>query len=222
MSITLTTKQEILDYLLHQGQASAQELAQALAVSPQAIRRHLKDLEEEQLIRYEVQANGVGRPHNHYSLTDIGRDRLRTLPNTTPGRNEFALELLDTLTETLGQSQMEEILHQQWKRKAAIYLQQLGEQPLMERLAGLVKLRQSEGYRAEFFPVDSDHQPPKKFVLTEYNCAIANVAKAFPSICDHELEMFAAALPDCQVTRTHWLVNGEHRCGYLIAWAGLG
>jgi DeoR family transcriptional regulator, suf operon transcriptional repressor len=35
-------------------------------------------------------------------------------------------------------------------------------------------------------------------------------------VCDHELEMFAVALQDCQVERTHWLVNGEHRCGYLI------
>lgn len=222
MSITLTTKQEILEYLLHQGQASAQELAQALAVSPQAIRRHLKDLEEEQLIQYTIQASGIGRPQNHYALTELGRDRLRTLPNHPPSRNEFALELLETLTETLEQPQIETILRQQWTRKAATYRQQLGNQPLLERLSGLVKLRQAEGYRAEFFPLDTDNGSSKKFVLTEYNCAIANVAKAFPSICDHELEMFAAALPDCEVTRTHWLVNGEHRCGYLIAWTGLG
>ena len=28
--------------------------------------------------------------------------------------------------------------------------------------------------------------------------------------------MFAVALPDCSVERTHWLVKGEHLCGYLI------
>jgi DeoR family suf operon transcriptional repressor len=28
--------------------------------------------------------------------------------------------------------------------------------------------------------------------------------------------MFAIALDDCTVERTHWIVNGEHRCGYLI------
>jgi DeoR family suf operon transcriptional repressor len=28
--------------------------------------------------------------------------------------------------------------------------------------------------------------------------------------------MFQLALPDCSVERTHWLVQGEHRCGYLI------
>jgi DeoR family transcriptional regulator, suf operon transcriptional repressor len=52
--------------------------------------------------------------------------------------------------------------------------------------------------------------------LTEYNCAISQIAASYPSVCGNELEMFAIALPDCQVERTHWLVGGEHRCGYLI------
>jgi DeoR family suf operon transcriptional repressor len=50
----------------------------------------------------------------------------------------------------------------------------------------------------------------------EHNCAISNVAESFPSVCGHELEMFAAVLPDCTVERTHWIINGEHRCGYLV------
>ncbi|NEQ86496.1 MAG: iron-sulfur cluster biosynthesis transcriptional regulator SufR, partial [Moorea sp. SIO2I5] len=53
-------------------------------------------------------------------------------------------------------------------------------------------------------------------ILTEYNCVISNVAESYPSVCGHELEMFAAVLPDCTVERTHWLNNGEHQCGYLI------
>jgi len=28
--------------------------------------------------------------------------------------------------------------------------------------------------------------------------------------------MFEEILADCTVERTHWIVNGEHRCGYLI------
>jgi DeoR family suf operon transcriptional repressor len=28
--------------------------------------------------------------------------------------------------------------------------------------------------------------------------------------------MFAAVLPDCTVERTHWIIDGEHRCGYLV------
>jgi len=35
-------------------------------------------------------------------------------------------------------------------------------------------------------------------------------------VCDHELELFATALPDCTVERTHWIVDGQHQCGYLV------
>ena len=54
------------------------------------------------------------------------------------------------------------------------------------------------------------------FVIAEYNCAIAHIAESYPTVCGHELAMFAIALPDCSVERTHWLVNGEHQCGYLV------
>jgi DeoR family suf operon transcriptional repressor len=70
----------------------------------------------------------------------------------------------------------------------------------------------AEWHRAE--PLAEDLSP--RYVITEYNCAISQIAQSFPTVCGHELEMFELALPDCQVTRTHWLVNGEHRCGYLI------
>ena len=54
------------------------------------------------------------------------------------------------------------------------------------------------------------------FIVKEYNCTIANVAESFPSLCDYELELFNAALENCRVERTHWMMDGEHRCGYLI------
>ena len=62
-----TTKQDILEYLLKHSQGKASDLATALDVSPQAIRRHLKDLEAEGLVLYSstVQA-GMGRPQHIY------------------------------------------------------------------------------------------------------------------------------------------------------------
>jgi DeoR family suf operon transcriptional repressor len=87
-----------------------------------------------------------------------------------------------------------------------------------------MELRRAEGYMAECYPVESVEVGicdraglSERFVLMEHNCAISNVAETFPSVCGNELEMFAALLPDCIVERTHWIINGEHRCGYLIA-----
>lgn len=208
-----STKQDILQHLLKHHQARAQELAEALEISPQAIRRHLKDLEAEGLIEHQAKQLGMGRPQHLYQLSQKGRDRF---PNRY---GEFAVSLLDTLAETVGTEQVSTLLQKQWQRKAAEYRARVGTGSLPERVKKLVELRKSEGYMAECHVINgsnSDGDAGERLILTEHNCAISNVAESFPSVCGHELEMFAAILPDCQVERTHWMNNGEHQCGYLI------
>lgn len=205
-----STKQDILQHLLRQGQATAHELADTLDISPQAIRRHLKDLEAEGLILHQSVQMGMGRPQYIYKLSQEGRDRF---PNRYA---DFAVSFLDTLTNTLGQEKTRSLLRQHWERKALEYRDRVGGGSLQERVAKLVALRRSEGFMAEWYPVESDHDNNPQFILTEHNCAISQVANTFPTVCGHELEMFATALQDCKVERTHWIVNGEHQCGYLI------
>ncbi|KYC40454.1 transcriptional regulator [Scytonema hofmannii PCC 7110] len=214
-----STKQDILEYLLKHSQATAFDLADALDVSPQAIRRHLKDLEAEQLLTLlsSVQG-GMGRPQHIYQLTRQGKERLNIKVSERLGDSygRFAVSLLDTLAETVGVDEVSSILRKQWERKAQDYRERVGDAPLSERVATLVELRKAEGYMAEYHPVASGESLDEQFILTEHNCAISNVAESFPSVCGHELEMFAAVLPDCTVERTHWIINGEHRCGYLV------
>ncbi|NEQ31975.1 MAG: iron-sulfur cluster biosynthesis transcriptional regulator SufR [Leptolyngbya sp. SIO4C5] len=207
-----STKEDILQYLMKHGEATAQTLAERLSVSPQAIRRHLKDLEADELIEHQAVQAGMGRPNYFYCLSSKGRDRFPTQYDT------FALSLLDTLAETVGQEEVKVLLRKQWERKALAYRQKVGTGSLQERVNNLVKLRQAEGYMAEWHEVDPtrDEHPAPGYVITEYNCAISHIAESYPSVCGHELEMFQVALPDCAVSRTHWIVDGEHRCGYLV------
>jgi DeoR family transcriptional regulator, suf operon transcriptional repressor len=206
-----STKQDILEYLLKQGQAIAQDLAIALDISPQAVRRHLKDLQTEGSIVYQSVSAGTGRPQHIYHLSQKGRERF-------PDRyDRFAISFLDTLVENIGHEQAGKILHQHWQKKSIDYRRKLGDGVLVDRVAKLVELRRQEGYMAEYHSLDGRDD---KFILTEYNCAISQVATSFPAVCGHELEMFSTALADCQVERTHWLVDGEHQCGYLISMTG--
>ncbi|MDJ0592849.1 MAG: iron-sulfur cluster biosynthesis transcriptional regulator SufR [Pleurocapsa sp. MO_226.B13] len=204
-----STKQNILQHLLKQGQATAQQLARDLKISKQAVRRHLNELEAEGLITYQLVQQKMGRPQHLYQLSDRGRDRL------SPQKyGEFAVSFLDTLAETVGKEQVSKVLEKQWKRKAAEYRDRLGQGTLAQRIAKLVELRKEEGYMAELHQVSTTEE--EQFILVEYNCAIYDVAESYPSICGHELEMFAAVLPDCNVQRTHWINDGEHQCGYCI------
>ncbi|PZO39354.1 MAG: iron-sulfur cluster biosynthesis transcriptional regulator SufR [Shackletoniella antarctica] len=207
-----STKDDILTYLLKRGEATAHDLAKHFEVSAQAIRRHLKDLEAEELIEHRVVQEGMGRPNHLYQVSAKGRDRF---PHKY---DEFALSLLNTLLETVGKDQVGTLLRKQWERKALEYRDRLGTGHLTERVARLVQLRKAEGYMSEWHEVnDGDtRQAGSGYVITEYNCAISHIAESFPSICGHELEMFQMALGDCSVERTHWLVQGEHHCGYLV------
>ena len=208
-----STKEDILNYLLKHGQAKASELAQALEITPQATRRHLKDLETEDLIEYQSQQVGLGRPQHIYYLSKRGRDRF---PNCY---REFAVSFLNTLTETVGEQQVGEVLRKQWERKAEDYRQRIGNGTLKERINKLVKLRQEEGYMAEihlFNPKNGYQSLKEGYILAEHHCAISEVAESYPTVCGHELEMFAEVLPDCTVERTNWINEGEHNCGYLI------
>ena len=204
-----TTKQNILQYLLKQGQATAQQLATAFDLSSQAIRRHLGELEAEGLIDHDAMQKGMGRPQYRYKLSNQGRALF-------PHRyEEFAVSFLDALAETEGEEWVAKVLEKQWQKKAREYRDRVGDGTLQERVTRLVQLRQEEGYMAELHQTDTA-ESQQQFVLTEYNCAISEVAESYPRICDHELAMFAGILPDCQVERTHWVNDGEHLCGYLI------
>ncbi|MBD2678524.1 MULTISPECIES: iron-sulfur cluster biosynthesis transcriptional regulator SufR [Nostoc] len=215
-----STKQEILEYLHKHEKATAIELAEVLEVSKQAIRRHLKDLETEELVLFSISEQaGMGRPQHVYQLSRQGRDRLHRTMSDKFGdaSGNFAVSLLDTLAETVGYDQFKSILQKQWERKAKEYRDRVGNGSLKERVANLVELRKAEGFMAEYHSVDvPDSSRGESFILLEHNCAISNVAESFPTICGHELQMFAAVLPDCTVERTHWIINGEHRCGYLV------
>lgn len=204
-----TTKLQILQYLLKHDQVTARELAQVLQISPQAIRRHLKDLEGEELISFVVGQATSGRPQHIYELTAKGQ---HLFPHSY---DQFAIAFLDTLAETVGKDQVSVILQKQWQRKALHYRQSVGNGSLGDRLNNLVALRQAEGYMAECHQTEGEAKQAG-YIFIEHNCAISNVAESFPSVCGHELEMFSMVLPDCKVERTHSLVEGEHRCGYLI------
>jgi DeoR family suf operon transcriptional repressor len=209
-----STKEDILQCLLRQERATAHELANILRMSPQAIRRHLKDLETEGLLDHHSVQGEMGRPQFFYSLSKLGR-------NHFPRRyGDFAVSFLDTLVETVGEKQVGEVLRKQWERKAEEYRQRIGSGSLVDRVKKLVHIRRQEGYMAEIHSLEENFTAlapsGEQYILAEHNCAIADVAESYPKVCDHELEMFTLVLPDCTVERINWMNQGEHNCGYLI------
>jgi DeoR family suf operon transcriptional repressor len=201
------TREAALTLLLRQGEATATDLSEQLAVSVQAMRRHLRGLEEEGLVEASPSSEGPGRPSNHWRLTPVGRNQF------PDGGEQFALGLLQSLAASLPPDMVTKLLRQQAMVKGASDRHLIGEGSLAERLERLVELRRQEGYVSECSR-DSDG---RSWCMREFRCSVARLADQFPQICDQELQQIRHTFPDCSVERVHWRLEGGHSCGFRLA-----
>jgi DeoR family suf operon transcriptional repressor len=182
---------------------TTKELASRVGASLNAVRHHLRELEEQGLVGYERQHRGVGAPAFAYRLTAAGEELF-------PKRYEATLtSLLDHMVQRDGHAGTVARLESRYDALAAQLREQLANAPLHERLAAVTRLLTSEGYMAEA-TVSGDTA-----TLTEHNCAIRLVAERFPEICAAEARFLAAVLGGV-VQRERHILSGCHTCEYRV------
>lgn len=209
------TRKAALALLLRLGEATATDLSVQLEVSVQAMRRHLRSLEDDQLVEASPTSNGPGRPTNRWRLTPAGHSRF------PDGSDHFALGLLQSLADSMPPETIRGLMSQQALAKASDYRGRIGDGPLVQRLERLVEIRKAEGYLAEL-DRDLDDPAAETWLINEFHCSVMRIAEAFPMICDQELQLIGQTLPDCQVERVHWRLEEGHSCGFrLRPWAAL-
>ncbi len=205
--VSATTRESTLILLLKQGESSAAQLAGFIGISVQAMRRHLRILEEDGLVESTQIAVGPGRPFNLWQLTMQGQTRFND------DSQRFALDLLSSINATLSPEIIDVILAQQALKKASFYRNQMGPGTVEDRLVKLVELRNEEGYLAESHQAEDG----SGWYLKEFHCSISRIAENFPIVCDQELQMIRQTFPDCEVNRVQWRLECGHSCGFHIA-----
>ncbi len=200
------TREAVLTLLMRLGEATAAQLAEALSVSVQAMRRHLRSLEEEGVLEASPTPEGPGRPSNHWRLTRQGHD---SFPDS--GEN-FAIGLLQSMAASMPRDAIQTLLKQQAVAKASVDRRLIGEGSLTERVQRLVELRRREGYMTECRR-DGDGL---SWCMSEFHCSVSRIADQFPLICDQELQQMRHTFPDCTVERVHWRLEGGHSCGFRL------
>ncbi|MCP9910804.1 iron-sulfur cluster biosynthesis transcriptional regulator SufR [Cyanobium sp. BA20m-p-22] len=201
------TKEAALTVLVRQGEATAGDLADHLAVSVQVMRRHLRSLEDDGLVEASSAQEGPGRPSNLWRLTAKGQGQF------ADGSDHFALGLLQSMAGNLPAEMLHNLLEQQALQQAGTYRGRIGEGALPQRLERLVELRRQEGYLAECSP-DAEH--PDGWLISEFHCSVMRIAEQFPCICDQELQLIRHTFPDCQVDRVQWRLEKGHSCGFRL------
>jgi len=199
------TRQKVLENLKRKGPMTTDQLSEVLGITSMGVRGHLVALERDNLITYDTQQHGMGRPRYVYTLTKRG-DAL------FPRRYaQLANSLLETLGQTLGDTALEQVFAQRNATLQAQYEPHLVGLTLVEKVRALAKLRTQEGYMC-----DCERSEEGTLYLHERNCSICEVAHCHQDACEAELTLFKAVLPEARVVRQSHIMRGDAVCSYEI------
>ncbi len=199
-----STRNAIVALVKQKGETSMKLIAASLGISKMAVSKHLSNLERDRLVQKRVVRAGVGRPEYRYSLTPNAH---YLFPTSYP---YIALSALSFIEDKVGKTGISEFFQ---RRKAELmerYSSRLSGLSPEDKVVELARIREEEGFLAE-----SDTLSDGTEVLAEHNCPLMQVASRYNSACAAELELFRELLGD-RVERTHWMVDGQHMCRYLI------
>lgn len=200
-------RRAILEYIKLQGKARAEEVAEHLGVTVSGIRQHLAALQAEGLVEHEARRGQPGRPRFYFSLSSAGE-------NLFPkAYHSFADELLIFL-EDEDPKLLDRIFALRVERRLMRLRPRLANLTLPEQVAELAEAVSREGYMA-----DSEVNDDGSVTLYERNCAVLDLARNHPAICENECELIKSALPQASVVRLEHVLDGDPRCTYRITQA---
>jgi DeoR family suf operon transcriptional repressor len=198
------SRQQILLELKKDQPLVSAELAKRLGVSGTAVRRHMKELETEGLVRYGREQRGHGAPTFAYTMTSDGE---ALFPNRY---QETATQLLEHLVQKEGKAAAVAVLEQQYEGivdSVSGRMEGLGPD---ERLTELAHAMEKAGFMAE--TVNAGHETQ----LLIRNCAIQAMASCLPEICDAEQNLIQKLVGATVERKTH-IVSGCNACEYVVS-----
>lgn len=211
---------ELLVALKKAQPLSAGELGGQFGLTANALRRHLKALEDDGLVRYQREVRGVGAPVFTYSLTTAGE---ALFPRSYV---QVLSAALDALRTQRGNAAVEAVLESEWSRLADEAGPVLDALPLEERVPLVAELLSAKGYMAEVrrasLADDVDLPPGHEaegervsLTLRIHNCAVREIAERFPETCAVEAK-FVERLLGVPLVRSAHRRDGCGHCEYGV------
>ena len=192
---------------------TAHELGAQFGLTANALRRHLKVLEDDGLVRFAREVRGVGAPVYCYALSAAGealfpRSYLSVLTTT-----------LELVRRELGDAAVTGVLEADWARLVEEAGPVLRELPLSERVALVAELLTSKGFMADVALVGGVGEAITT-TLRIHNCTMREIAERFPEACAVEAK-FMELLLGVSLVRSRHRQDGCGRCEYAVPQDGV-
>jgi predicted ArsR family transcriptional regulator len=210
------TRDRVLHAISEHGPITAATLAQQLALTVPAVRRHLENLVEATLITEREPSpghRGRGRPARAYVLTEAGHQALES------DYDHLATQTLRFLSAESGEGAVRRFAQQRVAELEEGYAAQLdaaGKEPAA-RVDALVAALTRDGFAASARPmgVAGSGSTLAGIQLCQGHCPVQHAAREFPQFCDAETDAFSRLL-GVHVQRLATLAHGDHVCTTFV------
>jgi len=166
-----STRMEVLELLRRRGHASAESMASDLAITPNAVRQHLTNLERDGFVVSKPERKRRGRPSLVFSLTERA-------DSVFPKRyGQLATMVLQEVQEMGGPGALDEVFERVAKRHAETIAPTLEGADFDEKLTRVVAWIRRAGTLAE------QTETPEGVKVIIHNCPFRNTALKFPQVC---------------------------------------
>jgi len=198
------TRQAVAQLLLERGPVTAALIADALGLSPAAVRRHLDALVADGEVGTREAPRrgqrGRGRPAKLFLLTEAGRSRFGH------AYDDLAVSALRFLADRGGEQAIRAFAETRVEAMIGRHRDEVAAQAdASARARTLAEALTSEGYAASTRDVGSGEQ------LCQHHCPVAHVAAEFPQLCEAETAAFAGLL-GTHVQRLATIARGDAAC----------
>lgn len=200
-----STRQDILSILREENQATVEDLADRLELTPMTIRHHLNVLQAQNLVEASKvrRSKKVGRPRLVYTLTDAADD---LFPH---GYGELARRLVSEVKETMGEEETEAMFRRIAQDLAAEAPPADPNQGFEERLDQVSDFLEEQGFLSRWEKTDEG------YVLTNVNCPYRRVSQDHSEVCLLDVELLKRLL-DVQPERLESMRGGDAACSFLL------
>ena len=200
-----STRQEILSILREEKQATVEDLAQRLELTPMTIRHHLNVLQAQNLVTASKvrRSKKVGRPRLIYTLTDAADDLFPS------GYGELARRLVSEVKETMGEEETRALFRRIAADLAAEAPPPGKDQSFEDRLDQVSEFLEEQGFLSRWEKTDEG------YVLTNVNCPYRRVSREHSEVCILDTELLERLL-DVEPQRRESMRAGGTACSFLL------